>query len=37
VLRRGRFVFGGGRALVVCSWGELRCGRRRRNRGGEGR
>ena len=27
--------FGGG--LVVCSWGEMRWGRRRRNRGGEGR
>ena len=35
VLRRGRFIFGGG--LDVCSWGELRWGRRRRNRGGEGR
>ena len=34
VQRRGRFFFFG--ALVVCSWGELRCGRRRRNRGGEG-
>jgi len=34
VLRRGRFFLGG---LVVCSWGELRWGRRRRNRGGEGR
>jgi len=34
VQRRGRFFFGG---LVVCSWGELRWGRRRRNRGGEGR
>jgi hypothetical protein len=33
VLRRGRFFFG---ALGVCSWGELRWGRRR-NRGGEGR
>ena len=27
--------FGGG--VVVCSWGELRWERRRRNRGGEGR
>ena len=32
---RGRFFFEGG--LVVCSWGELGWGRRRRNRGGEGR
>jgi hypothetical protein len=31
----GDFFWGG--ALVVCSWGELRWGRRRRNRGGEGR
>jgi hypothetical protein len=30
------FVWGGG-GLVVCRWGELRLGRRRRNRGGEGR
>jgi hypothetical protein len=28
------FVWGG---LVVCRWGELGLGRRRRNRGGEGR
>ena len=32
-----REIFLGGGALVVCSWGELRWGRRRRNRGGEGR
>jgi len=31
------FVWGGGGALVVCRWGELGLGRRRRNRGGEGR
>jgi hypothetical protein len=30
------FVWGGG-GLVVCRWGELGLGRRRRNRGGEGR
>jgi hypothetical protein len=30
-----REIFLGG--LVVCSWGELRWGRRRRNRGGEDR
>jgi hypothetical protein len=30
------FFLGGG-GLVVCRWGELRLGRRRRNRGGEGR
>jgi len=29
------FVWGGG-GLVVCRWGELGLGRRRRNRGGEG-
>jgi hypothetical protein len=29
------FVLGGG-GLVVCRWGELILGRRRRNRGGEG-
>jgi hypothetical protein len=29
--------FGGGGGLVVCRWGELGLGRRRRNRGGEGR
>jgi len=28
---------GGGGGLVVCRWGELGLGRRRRNRGGEGR
>jgi len=28
---------GGGGGLVVCRWGELRLGKRRRNRGGEGR
>jgi len=33
----GRFLFGGEGGLVVCRWGELRLGRRRRNRGGEGR
>jgi hypothetical protein len=33
---RENFVWGGG-GLVVCRWGELRLGRRRRNRGGEGR
>jgi hypothetical protein len=26
-----------GRGLVVCRWGELRIGRRKTNRGGEGR
>jgi len=36
MLRRERFFFGGG-GLVVCSRGELGWGRRRRNRGGEGR
>ena len=30
------FIWGGG-GLVVCRWGELGLGRRRRNRGGEGR
>ena len=30
------FVWGGG-GLVVCRWGELGLGRRRRNRGGKGR
>jgi len=30
-------LFGGRRGLVVCRWGELGLGRRRRNRGGEGR
>jgi len=30
------FVWGEG-GLVVCRWGELGLGRRRRNRGGEGR
>jgi len=29
-------LFGGGEGAVVCRWGELRLGRRRRNRGGEG-
>ena len=29
-------MFGGEGGLVVCRWGELRLGRRRRNRGGEG-
>jgi len=35
--KKGRFFFlgGGEGGLVVCSWGELRWGRRRRNRGGE--
>jgi len=32
----GDFCLGGG-GLVVCRWGELGLGRRRRNRGGEGR
>jgi hypothetical protein len=32
----GDFCLGGG-GLVVCRWGELWLGRRRRNRGGEGR
>jgi len=32
----GDFFWGGG-GLVVCRWGELGLGRRRRNRGGEGR
>jgi len=31
------FVWRGGGGLVVCRWGELGLGRRRRNRGGEGR
>jgi hypothetical protein len=30
------FIWGGG-GLVVCRWGELGLGRRRRNGGGEGR
>jgi len=30
------FVWGGG-GLVVCRWGKLGLGKRRRNRGGEGR
>ena len=30
------FFFGGGGGLVVCRWGELGLGRRRRNRGREG-
>ena len=30
-------MFGGEGGLVVCRWGELGLGRRRRNRGGEGR
>jgi hypothetical protein len=30
-------LFGERRGLVVCRWGELGLGRRRRNRGGEGR
>jgi len=33
--KREIFFLGGG--MVVCSWGELGWGRRRRNRGGEGR
>jgi len=37
VLIWGRFLFGGEGGLVVCIWGELGLGRRRRNRGGEGR
>jgi hypothetical protein len=37
MLRWGRFLFGGEGGLVVCRWGELGLGRRRRNRGGEGR
>jgi len=32
----GDFCLGGG-GLVVCRWGELGLGRRRRNKGGEGR
>jgi len=33
-----KFILGGGEGgLVVCRWGELGLGRRRRNRGGEGR
>jgi hypothetical protein len=32
-----REFFLGGGGLVVCKWGELGLGRRRRNRGGEGR
>jgi hypothetical protein len=31
-----KIFFGGGGGLVVCRWGELGLGRRRRNRGGEG-
>jgi len=31
-----KFFFGGEGGLVVCRWGELGLGRRRRNRGGEG-
>jgi hypothetical protein len=31
------FFWGGEGGLVVCRWGELGLGRRRRNRGGEGR
>jgi hypothetical protein len=31
----GDFCFGGEGGLVVCRWGELGLGRRRRNRGGE--
>jgi len=30
-------LFGGEGGLVVCRWGELRLGRRKRNMGGEGR
>jgi len=30
-------LFGEGGGLVVCRWGELGLGRRRRNRGGQGR
>jgi hypothetical protein len=30
-------LFGGEGGLVVCRWGELGLGRKRRNRGGEGR
>jgi len=30
-------LFGGEGGLVVCRWGELGLGRRRRNKGGEGR
>jgi hypothetical protein len=30
-------LFGGAGGLVVCRWGELGLGRRRRNRGGQGR
>ena len=37
MLRWERFLFGGWGGLVVCRWGELGLGRRRRNRGGEGR
>jgi hypothetical protein len=32
-----KIYFGGEGGLVVCKWGELGLGRRRRNRGGEGR
>jgi len=32
-----KIYFGGGGGAVVCRWGELGLGRRRRNRGGEGR
>jgi len=35
--KREFFFFFGGRGLVVCSRGELGWGRRRRNKGGEGR
>jgi hypothetical protein len=31
-----KIFFGGEGGLVVCRWGELGLGRRRRNRGGEG-
>jgi len=34
---RAIFVWGGEGGLVVCRWGELGLGRRRRNRGGESR
>jgi hypothetical protein len=32
-----REIFVWGKGVVVCRWGELGLGRRRRNRGGEGR